>query len=255
MAEKTRILIVDDELPVGKSIASALADKEHAVDTAQSGAEALAKDQQAPYHLIVSDLMMPGMTGLELLQELRRRRPEALVIMITGFPSVRTAVEAMKLGAFDYVTKPFTPAELRAVVKRAKARRRIGAGAAPAAPTEATYTIPENTWARVEADGTVKVGMHPMFLNTIGHIGDIELPTAEATVIQGEACVTIIDSTDRSHRLWSPVSGRIVAVNESIKHDLGPLANDPFGKGWLVAIAPSNLKEELKNLLPLGPVE
>ncbi len=254
MAQRSRILVVDDEAPVGKSIAGALADKDLVVDTARSGEEALRLDGKSPYQVVITDLMMPGMTGMELLQKMAHRRPEAMVIMITGFPSVKTAVEAVKLGAFDYVTKPFTPAELRAVVRRALARQQLG----PAVddrlrPKEALYAIPENTWARVEEDGTVRVGMHPMFLDTIGHIGEMELPAKEDRIAQGEACVRVIDSRERVHRLWCPVSGTVTEVNEPVRHDLKPLANDPYGQGWLFLLSPDNLDDELRNLLPLEP--
>jgi FixJ family two-component response regulator len=255
MAKKARILVVDDEPTVGKSIASAIAEKDLEVEYARSGRQALEMDGKKEFQVVITDLMMPGMDGMELLAELKSRRPESLVIMITGFPSVKTAVESVKLGAFDYITKPFTPAELRAVVRRALARQKIGAGKAgrPQAK-QAAYAIPENTWARLETDGSVRVGMHPMFLETIGHIGEIELPQKDDQLSQGQACVKVVDSRDRVHRLWSPVSGRVVQVNETVRHDLKPLAQDPFGTGWLFFLVPGDqesLKEELKNLLPL----
>jgi FixJ family two-component response regulator/glycine cleavage system H lipoate-binding protein len=252
MAKKARILVVDDEPTVGRSIVSAIADKDLEVESARSGQEALGLDGKDPYQVVITDLMMPGMDGMELLGELKKRRPEAMVVMITGFPSVKTAVESVKLGAFDYITKPFTPAELRAVVRRALARQKIGEGKREMPRTrQAIYAIPENTWARLEPDGSVRVGMHPMFLDTIGHIGEIELPQKDDQMAQGQACVRVVDSRDRAHRLWSPVSGRVSQVNEAVKHDLKPLAQDPFGAGWLFAVVPENLDEELKSLLPL----
>lgn len=257
MANKARILVVDDEPTVGKSIVSAISDRDLAVESARSGRQALEMDGKDPYQVVVTDLMMPGMDGMDLLSELKKRRPEAMVIMITGFPSVKTAVESVKLGAFDYVTKPFTPAELRAVVRRALARLKIGAGKKDGPRTgQAVYAIPENTWARLEPDGSVRVGMHPIFLDTIGHIGEMELPQKDDQLAQGQACVRVVDSRDRAHRLWSPVSGRVLQVNESIKHDLKPLAKDPFGTGWLFVLAPDDqgaLRDELKSLMPLEP--
>lgn len=254
MAKKARVLVVDDEPTVGRSIVGAIADKDLEVESARSGRQALDMDGKDPYQVVITDLMMPGMDGMELLEELKRRRPQAMVVMITGFPSVKTAVESVKLGAFDYVTKPFTPAELRAVVRRALARLSIGRGKRGWQPAgEKVYAIPENTWARLEPDGSVRVGMHPMFLDTIGHIGEIELPQKDDHLSQGQACVRVVDSRDRVHRLWAPVSGRISLVNEAVRHDLKPLARDPYGEGWLFTVAPENLEEDLRSLMPLEP--
>lgn len=257
MAKKARILVVDDEPTVGRSIASAIAEKDLEVEYANGGPQALELDGKKEFQVVVTDLMMPGMDGMDLLAEFKKRRPEAMVVMITGFPSVKTAVESVKLGAFDYITKPFTPAELRAVVRRALARQRIVGGKSQGPSSrQNVYTIPENTWARLEPDGSVRVGMHPMFLETIGHIGEIELPQKDDQLAQGQACVKVVDSRDRAHRLWSPTSGRVLQVNESVKHDLKPLAQDPFGAGWLFVLMPDDketLREELRNLMPLEP--
>ncbi len=118
-SSKIRILVVDDEITVCKSIRQAILSEEVEVDTALSGEEALKKDQETPYDVVITDLMMPGISGLELLERLRAKRREVNVIMITGYPTIKTAVQAVKLGAFDYLPKPFTPAELRSLVSRA----------------------------------------------------------------------------------------------------------------------------------------
>ena len=121
MNEKTkrRILVVDDEITVCKSIRRSIQSENYDVDMALSGEEALKKDRENPYDLIITDLMMPGISGLDLLRAVKEHRPEAAVIMITGYPTIKTAVESVKLGAFDYLPKPFTPADLRGVVARA----------------------------------------------------------------------------------------------------------------------------------------
>jgi DNA-binding NtrC family response regulator len=120
-----RILIVDDEDIVLRSCRRILACDECVVDTAQDGWEALRKVDENDYDVVVLDIMMPKVDGLEVLQDLKERHPEVDVIMMTGLSQVQTAVKAMKLGAFDYLSKPFEPDELKHVVERALERRRL----------------------------------------------------------------------------------------------------------------------------------
>jgi DNA-binding NtrC family response regulator len=120
-----RILIVDDEEIVIRSCQRILAGGEYLVDAVQSGTEALRKAGETDYDIVVLDIMMPGMDGIEVLQQLKERHPDVDVIMITGLSEIKTAVQAMKLGAFDYLSKPFDPDELKHVVERALERRRL----------------------------------------------------------------------------------------------------------------------------------
>jgi DNA-binding NtrC family response regulator len=118
---KRRILVVDDEITVGKSISQALASDDYEIDTALSGAEALQKEGLKKYDVIIADLMMPGLSGLDLLASLRRLGSAARVIVVTGYPTMKTTVQSMQSGAFEYLPKPFLPAELRSAVARALA--------------------------------------------------------------------------------------------------------------------------------------
>jgi DNA-binding NtrC family response regulator len=96
-----------------------LEEDEYEVETALSGMEAFGKMKENPFDIVITDLKMPGIDGMEVLKTFRKEYPEAIIIMITGFSTVETAVEAMKLGAFDYIPKPFTPDEVSIVVKKA----------------------------------------------------------------------------------------------------------------------------------------
>ena len=118
---KRRILVVDDEITVGKSISQALACDDYEIDTALSGAEALQKEGEKKYNVIIADLMMPGLSGLDLLSSLRRLGSAARVIVVTGYPTMKTTVQSMQSGAFEYLPKPFLPSELRSAVARALA--------------------------------------------------------------------------------------------------------------------------------------
>ncbi len=120
-----RILIVDDEEIIIRSCMRILSDGSNVVESAQDGWQALRKNDENPYDIIVLDIMMPKIDGLEVLQQVKERHPDVDVIMVTGLSKVETAVKAMKLGAFDYLSKPFDPDELKHVVDRALERRRL----------------------------------------------------------------------------------------------------------------------------------
>ncbi|MBN2265370.1 MAG: response regulator [Candidatus Aminicenantes bacterium] len=119
--DKHRILVVDDEDKVCESIRQVLVREDCEVDVAFSGEEALAKEAEAPYDVMVVDLMMPGLSGLDLLRMLRARNPRARIIMVTGYPTMKNTFQAMQLGAVDFLPKPFLPATLRKLVAAALA--------------------------------------------------------------------------------------------------------------------------------------
>jgi DNA-binding NtrC family response regulator len=114
-----RILVVDDEMIVCESCRRILEEEGYEVETALSGREAFEKMKASPFDIVITDLKMPGIDGMEVLKTFRKEYPDSIIIMITGFSTVETAVEAMKLGAFDYIPKPFTPDEVSIVVKKA----------------------------------------------------------------------------------------------------------------------------------------
>jgi two-component system response regulator AtoC len=116
---KPRILVIDDEEIVRISCGKCLAPEGYDVDAAANGAEGLRLTRENDYDLILTDLKMPDMDGLEFLMTIKKTRPETKVIMITGYSTVEHAEEASRLGAYDYIEKPFTPDTLIAAVKEA----------------------------------------------------------------------------------------------------------------------------------------
>ncbi|MBI5142359.1 MAG: sigma-54-dependent Fis family transcriptional regulator [Nitrospirae bacterium] len=116
---KPRILVVDDEPIVRISCRRALEPEGYEVaqaENANAGLELLAADR---FDLVLTDLKMPGMDGIEFLRNIKSRWPETQVVIITGYQTIDTAVLSIKLGAYDYVNKPFTPHQLSDVVRRA----------------------------------------------------------------------------------------------------------------------------------------
>jgi len=125
LTSSARILIVDDESVITDILSDFLSLEGHEIATAGDGVTALKILEDAVYDLIISDLKMEPMSGLQLLEEVRRREFHGMVIIMTAFGTVETALEAMKKGAFDYILKPFKMEEVVQIVKRALAVKKL----------------------------------------------------------------------------------------------------------------------------------
>jgi len=125
MTGNPSLLIVDDEAVVRGSLAKWFEEEGYTTDTAASAKEALVKLPRQRWDLALVDIKMPGMDGLELQRKLREINPGIIVIVMTGYASVETAVQALKDGAYDYIMKPFDPDDLGRVVRKALEHRRV----------------------------------------------------------------------------------------------------------------------------------
>ena len=117
--EPNLILVIDDEVAVNNNIRKILAKTGYGIDQATTKEEAMEKIDRNAYALILLDLKIPGVRGLELLQHVSQQQPNARIVMITGYASIETAKEAARLGAVEYLPKPFTPDEIRNATERA----------------------------------------------------------------------------------------------------------------------------------------
>jgi DNA-binding NtrC family response regulator len=165
-----RVLVVDDHQQARESIAFALRNAGHQVDCRASAPEALKTIETESYDVIVTDLQMPGMTGLELIIQLERRRYGAQVVMITAHATVPTAVEAMRHGAFDYLEKPFDVEKLELTVTRAFERGRLF----------------DKTAGVTQGDGLTMVGDSAVMSALRARIAQVA-PTNETVLVIGES--------------------------------------------------------------------
>ena len=125
MVGKVQILVVDDELVIRESLHGWLKKSGYQVDTAEGGSAALAMLEKTAYDLLFLDIMMPVMSGIEVLEVVKEDYPQTLVVMITAYGSVETAVQAMKRGANDYLMKPFDPDQLSLLTEKLMQQKRI----------------------------------------------------------------------------------------------------------------------------------
>jgi CheY-like chemotaxis protein len=250
-----RVLVIDDEKVVLDAIRRILRQSELEIDTAQSAAAALELLASSSYKLVITDLMMPGMDGLQLLRHLRDMGINTAAIMITGYPSIQTALYAKRLGAFEYVTKPFTRQELHSVVVRAMRAEGVGRPRVePVHPSEAgihVYFLPAHSWVKIEPDGTVRLGMSRSFALTVGEMAQLQLPGKGDVVEQGRVCAVVraVDGVD--HSVHSPLSGTVLEINTEVQDNPSLASRDPEHAGWLLRLVPKNLDAELPNLSPV----
>ena len=125
LTDKHRILVVDDELNICRSCAKILSRLDYEVNYALNGYDALKMMDADPFDIVVTDLKMSSLGGMEVLRRVKDVYPDTPVIVMTGYASVSSAVEVMKIGALDYLPKPFTPEELRSIIRQALAEREL----------------------------------------------------------------------------------------------------------------------------------
>ena len=169
------LLIVDDDVELRETLVTRFARQNFAVQSAGSGEEALGLAERRNFDVAIFDMMMPGMSGLELLEKFKASHPECEVILLTGQGTIETAVEAMKLGAFDFLQKPFALKDLEAVAAKAFDRRQLRK---------------ENTQlkalVRRTEPGSEMVGSSPAMQEVFRLIGRAG-PSDKAILIQGES--------------------------------------------------------------------
>jgi putative nucleotidyltransferase with HDIG domain len=154
-AESARILVVDDEKFIRDIIADFLAMEGYVVRTAEDGAAAADELRRARFDLVISDLKMPRMGGLDLLREVSEVHPDTMTIIMTGFGTVETAIDAMKRGAYDYILKPFKVEEVIHIVQRGLEKQRLAAENLRLREALSLYKVSEAIAASLSLDEVV----------------------------------------------------------------------------------------------------
>ncbi len=263
---KAKILAVDDEAVILDSFRKILVIAGYAVDTVQTGQEAIGLVRKNDYDFVFTDLKMPEMDGLDVTKAVKHLQPDIDVIMITGFATIETAVDAMKFGALDYVQKPFTEDELVEFVNKTLIRRqdKLDRKVKPqvhlvtASTGKSTskhefnvpaglFVAPTHTWARIEVNGLVQIGIDDFAQKAIGSVDKIELPSVGQKVEKGKPLFTI-KRGERKMVMPSPITGEIASVNAELFDHPEFIKTKPYGSGWICNVEPSNLGNDLQSL-------
>jgi two-component system sensor histidine kinase/response regulator len=160
-----RVLVVDDELGIREGCRRALTARGFEVEVAENGPTALRRLREGSFGVMLVDAMMPGMSGLELIQEARKLSPELICIVITGYATVELAVQAMREGAQDFIAKPFTPEMLHQVIQRELERQRLRQEAKRVKELEEEI----ERMSRVKAETERRLAVESRFMMTMVH--------------------------------------------------------------------------------------
>lgn len=254
------ILVIDDEQVILDSIIKTGKLEGLSVDPADNGKMALDFLEQNNYRLIISDIMMPVMDGFALLDELSARNLFIPVIMTTGYSTIENAVNSLYKGAIDFIPKPFTIEEISSVIARGlKYYEVTGGNISPLNDSQSINFVPcpakyfrigYSSWVYYASRNSVVVGITDLFNKTIDTIRKIDLIEAGGQVSQAGLALKIETENDLVHQVYSPVSGKILAINEKIISDFSLIEKDPYFEGWIYQIEPADYENEIKNLIP-----
>ena len=173
--DSIRLAVIDDEPTVCQRLKQIFRKGPFEIETFGEGTSALARMDQKPFHIILSDIRLPDMDGLEILNRIKKNYPSTEVILITGYATLDQAVEAVKKGAFYYLAKPFTPDQVRAVVKRAAEHSKL---------SSENKRLREEVFQKIQYDGIVGISSKIKdLLQAIGKVSQIDCNV----LIQGES--------------------------------------------------------------------
>jgi CheY-like chemotaxis protein/glycine cleavage system H lipoate-binding protein len=243
------VLVVEDDRAVLRAVARLCRSEGLQVDEATSVEQAEARLCESGYRLALVDLMLPERSGFELLNPELSTRPPISTVMISGYATIDSALQSFRLGAFDFLPKPFDVAELLGVVRRAlrDGERRSQELPEQEETADRRYFLGRHSWAAPEAGGAVTLGAAESFHGLLGDLGGAALPGIGEQLSQCRRLARL-ESAEEAHRIWSPLSGRVVAVNTELEGAVNRLDRSPFDLGWLVRIVPAELPGELTQL-------
>jgi CheY-like chemotaxis protein/glycine cleavage system H lipoate-binding protein len=238
MGYRANVLVVDDEEIVCRSCRRILAQEGHNVQTALNGREALRKVEEDKYDVLIADWKMPEIDGMEVLRIVKKNHPEIIAIMMTGYPSVESAVKAMRLGVANYVAKPIDPDGLSQTLQKALQEGKSA--------RDDLFYYQKYIWARLLQDGTVEVGVNEKLRQDVGDIIYVDLPCHRTRSEHGRLLIRALAADKQMHKLCVPLRGKVVAINHEINFNTDLVNKDPLGRGWIFRIEPAGLQEDLK---------
>ena len=256
------LLIVEDEPVVLSAIKKIVEPENLRVDEAPDVDTAYEKIRTSSYRLVLSDLMLPKRSGFDLLEVIKKEKPELPVIVITGYATLESSLRSFKLGSFDFVAKPFDTEAFLGVVHRAlnyglraQDDKYLRSICSPISESSGGgikacdfYCLGGHAWIKLETDGTVLVGIGETFPHMIENLERLELITNNEEIIMANCCARFVRKEGLINMFWAPLSGKVISYNYKLEQNVQLINSIPFSRGWLFRIIPSNLDDELIHL-------
>ena len=258
MPDNPKLLVVDDEEVICLACRRIFARQGFQVEVNTDACEGLNCALSGDYAAILLDIKMPKIDGIQFLERLRESKPDQPVLIMTGYPSIPNASAAIRLGASDYVTKPFTPEEITRSVQRIVGTRRgpevaeatlaVG-GRDPQDPRCEEIRFFDEAWFRREIDDSACVGA--VLPGLRGEtVTAVRPPRIGEVVYQGLPLGAVTVAGKPLAVVRAPLTGVVAGVNDALADEPGLVATDPCGQGWIACLCTTRFEEEVKSCRP-----
>ncbi|MEK7196089.1 MAG: response regulator [Nitrospirota bacterium] len=248
MEKKGKILVLDDDPVVTLSCKRILGAEGYNIITVDRGEDAIKRISNEEFDLLISDIRLPDVNGITVLKESKIIQPRLDVVIITGYPTLEDAKESVRLGAFEYIEKPFTPDFMMNVAGKIFDQR--GWILRKAFIDEFRNDIvslrdtqnpvifyKEGTWARPIKDGLWEVGFDIRFWLLSGQLMYIDIPEGLKMVTAGASFGKILSGSGQTEDLVSPMTGMVKETNTNANTAMSALIRDNLSEGWLLWLA------------------
>lgn len=239
-----KIAVIDDEINIIDGLRKLLKNEPYEVLTFSNPVTALETLENKFVDIIITDLMMPQLDGIDLMKKLRESGNYGLIIMITAYATINTALQASELGVFDYLSKPFTKEELLTLLNRATEFLKSSESEKIAKSIQEKKHELSECWYSLTDEGYLYIGINSNILDEIDSIQTIYLPQIGDVILKGSRFFQIFSSKLKSYNFETPFSGTIIEVNKDVLEQPQILI-DNLNINWLLKIKPSRYQTEL----------
>jgi len=240
-----RVLVADDEPEARTGLQRSLSRKGYRVDIAANGLEAAERLRATHFDAVVADWKMPVIDGIKLLHFAKRRDERVVFVLVSGYATPDTVVEAMKAGSDDVIAKPFAPQEIEQALQRG-----LGGEPTPVERPCRVYRWPAaHMWVWPRDDGSAVIGADAEFYAMTGDLVYCDLPLLGEHVVKGQRCLTVTSANaHRLYRLEAPISGVVLETNSEMEINPWLAQREPYSRAWFMRVAPTSLLADLQNM-------